>query len=111
MHCRASDKVVPNPNPCPPFGCGSYRVTAKACGLKGLDLGSHGYVEPAAISNPKDINLTPMPSETDQELYVTIISKTHIATRDAVGRAVAIQATGFPSGHRRLYGACRQRTG
>jgi hypothetical protein len=93
-----TDTVVPNPNPCPPLGCGNYRMTAKAYGLKAFDLGSHGYVEPVAISNPKDINLTAYAVGTDQELYVTIINKTHSTTRDAVDAAVAIHATGFSSG-------------
>ena len=90
-----TDTVVPDPNPCPASGCGNYRVTAKAYGLKAFDLGSHGQVEPVAISNPKQINLTAYAVGTDHELYVTIINKTHWTTGDAIDAAVAIQAPGF----------------
>lgn len=92
-----TDTVVPDPNPCPPSGCGNYRMTAKAYGLKAFDVGSHGYVEPVAISNPKEINLTAYAVGTDRELYVTIINKTHSTTKDAVEAAVTIHAPGFSS--------------
>jgi len=92
-----TDTVVPDPNPCPPSGCGNYRMTAKAYGLKAFDLGSHGYVEPVTLTNPKGINLTAYAVGTDRELYITIINKTHSTTRDAIDAAVTIQAPGFTS--------------
>jgi len=92
-----TDTVVPDPNPCPPSGCGNYRITAKAYALKAFDLGSHGYVEPVVLSNPKGVNLTAYAVGTDRELYVTVINKTHSTTRDAIEAAVAIEAQGFGS--------------
>lgn len=92
-----TDTVVPDPYPCPPSGCEGYTMTAKAYGLKAFDLGSHGYVEPVAISNSKGINLTAYAVGTDRELYVTIINKTHSTTRDATGAAVVIEPRGFAS--------------
>lgn len=52
-----TDTVVPDPDPCGPRGCGNYRATPKAQGMKAFSPGSRGFVEPVKISNPKNINL------------------------------------------------------
>lgn len=90
-----TDTIVPDPNPCPPTGCTNYRVTPKGYGMKAFDLGSHGYVEPIAISNPNHINLTAYAVGDTRNLYVTIINKTHTTTHDVTDAAVEIQAPGF----------------
>jgi hypothetical protein len=90
-----TDTVVPDPNPCPATGCGNYRVTPKAYGMKAFSVGSHGYVEPVAISNPKKINLTAYAVGTSQILYVTILNKTHNSSHDAIDAAVVIQPESF----------------
>ena len=92
-----TDTIVPDPNPCGPDGCGNYRVTPKALGMKAFALGSHGYVEPVAISNPDKINLTAYAVGTARDLYVTIINKTHSTTHDATDAEVTIEAPGFRS--------------
>ncbi len=90
-----TDTVVPDPNPCPASGCGNYRVTPKGYGMKAFELGSHGYVEPVAISNPRNINLTAYAVGDAHDLYVTIINKTHSSTHDATAAEVTIQPKHF----------------
>lgn len=90
-----TDTIVPNPNPCGPAGCGNYRVSPKAYGMKAFDLGSSGYVEPLSISNPLKINLTAYAVGTARDLYVTIINKTHSSTSDVADAAVTIDVPGF----------------
>jgi hypothetical protein len=90
-----TDTIVPDPNPCTASGCGNYQATAKALGMKAFSLGSHGYVEPVTVANPKQINLTAYAVGTNDELYVTIINKTHNSTRDATAADVVIEAPGF----------------
>ncbi len=93
-----TDTIVPNPNPCPSTGCGNYTVTPKGYGMKAFELGSHGYVERVAISNPHHANLTAYAVGDAQNLYVTIINKSHTTTHDATDAAVVIHAAGFASG-------------
>ena len=93
-----TDTIVPNPNPCPATGCGNYTVTPKGYGMKAFELGSHGYVEPVKVSNPHNINLTAYAVGDAQNLYVTIINKTHTTTHDATDAAIVIHAAGFTSG-------------
>jgi len=90
-----TDTIVPDPDPCTASGCGNYRTTPKGYGMKAFDLGSHGYVEPVRISNPNKTNLTAYAVGTAQDLYVTIINKTHSTTHDAIDAAVVIQPDGF----------------
>lgn len=90
-----TDTIVPDPNPCGASGCGNYRATAKALGMKAFSLGSHGFVEPVTIDNAKKINLTAYAVGSDGELYVTIINKTHTSTQDAIVAQVVIDAPGF----------------
>ena len=90
-----TDTIIPDPNPCGPSGCNNYRVSPKAYGMKAFALGSHGSVEPVTVSNPEHINLTAYAVGTAQELYVTIINKTHNTTHDATNAAVTIDAPGF----------------
>ena len=92
-----TDTIVPDPNPCTRAGCGNYRATAKALGMKAFSLGSHGFVEPVAIANPRKINLTAYAVGSDRELFVTIINKTHNSTHDATEAHVVISASGFNS--------------
>jgi hypothetical protein len=90
-----TDTIVPDPNPCTPAGCTNYHTTPKGYGMKAFDLGSHGYVEAVAISNPARMNLTAYAVGTEEDLYVTIINKTHTTTHDAMDAAVVIQPDGF----------------
>lgn len=93
-----SDTIVPDPNPCSQSGCGNYRTTPKGYGIKAFDLGSHGYVEPLTIANPNNVNLTAYAVGTEQDLYVTVINKTHSTTHDVTDARVVIQAQGFCPG-------------
>jgi hypothetical protein len=93
-----TDTVVPTPNPCSPAGCGDYRVSPKGYGMKAFELGSHGYVEAVAISNPHRVNLTAYAVGDAQNLYVTVINKTHTTTHDVTDAAVKIHPEGFASG-------------
>ncbi len=93
-----TDTIIPDPNPCTPAGCGDYRVTPKALGMKAFALGSHGFVEPVTIANPRKIDLTAYAVGTAQDLYVTIINKTHMLSHDATAAAVTIDAPGFENG-------------
>lgn len=97
-----TDTVVPDPNPCGPKGCGDYRVTPKAYGMKAFALGSHGFVESVKIANAKNINLTAYAVGTARDLYVTIINKTHSSSHDATEAVVTIEAPGF-NGARAAY--------
>ena len=90
-----TDSIVPDPNPCGPSGCGNFRTTAKGYGMKAFSLGSDGYVEPIAISNPDKINLTAYAVGTRHDLYVTIINKTHSTTHDVTDAAVVIEPKGL----------------
>ncbi len=90
-----TDTIVPAPNPCNSSGCGNYRTTPKGYAMRAFALGSHGFTEPVAISNPRGINLTAYAVGTSRDLYVTIINKTHNSTRDATDAAVTIDADGF----------------
>jgi hypothetical protein len=90
-----TDTVVPYPNPCAKSGCANYQITPKGYGMKAFDLGSHGYVQSVAISNPNNINLTGYAVGTDDDLYVTIINKTHATTNDVMDAKVVIQASKF----------------
>ena len=90
-----TDTIVPNPNPCPSTGCENYRTAPKGYGMKAFDLGGHGYVEPITIENPNAINLTAYAVGDAQNLYVTIINKTHNSTKDSTDAAVTIHSNGF----------------
>jgi hypothetical protein len=93
-----TDTIIPSPNPCPPTGCVDYHITAKGYGIKAFDLGGHGYVEPIAIANPRNINLTAYAVGTDQDLFVTILNKTHSSTYDVANASVLIHADGLRAG-------------
>ena len=90
-----SDTIVPEPNPCAASGCENFHTTPKGYGMKAFSLGSHGSVEPIAIANPNKINLTAYAVGTIQDLYVTIINKTHTTTHDVTDADVVIHADGF----------------
>jgi hypothetical protein len=92
-----TDTIVPSPNPCLPAGCENYRTSPKGYGMKAFDLGGHGYVEPVTISNPMGINLTSYAVGDAQNLYVTVINRTHRTTNDSTDAAVTIQPEGFAS--------------
>lgn len=68
----SSDIIAPDAD-------GQLNIKPKAYGLKAFDLGSHGRVEPVAISNAADMNLTAYAVGGDGNLYVTIINKEHAA--------------------------------
>ncbi len=90
-----TDTVVPFPNPCAPSGCENYHITPKGYGIRAFALGSDGYVEPAAISNPRGINLTAYAVGDSHHVSVTVINKTHSSTHDSTDAMVTIQAKGF----------------
>ncbi|HVC90264.1 MAG TPA: hypothetical protein VND66_06545 [Acidobacteriaceae bacterium] len=89
-----TDTIVPSPNPCV-GACGNYQTAPKGYGIKAFDLSGHGYVEPVTISNPNGINVTSYAVGDAQDLYVTIINKTHSTTNDSTDAAVLIQPNGF----------------
>jgi hypothetical protein len=91
-----TDTIVPDPNPCGPGGCGNYRVSPKAYGMKAFSLGSHGRVQDVTIANPQKINLTAYAVGTPADLYVTVINRTHSTTHDITDAAVMINAPAFP---------------
>jgi hypothetical protein len=93
-----TDTIVPTTNPCSPAGCGNYTTSPKGYGMKAFELGSHGYVEPVAISNPRHVNLTAYAVGDPKNLYLTIINKTHTTTHDVTDAAVEIHPEGFSSG-------------
>lgn len=90
-----TDTVIPSPNPCPPSGCVNYHISAKGYGIKAFDLGGHGYVEPITIANPQNINLTAYAVGTTQDLFVTILNRTHSSTHDVANASVVIRANGL----------------
>lgn len=90
-----TDTIVPDPSPCTPAGCGHYRVTPKAYGMKAFSLGSQGSVERVAIANPGKVNLTAYAVGTPQTDYVTIINKTHSTTHDAADVEANLVVPGF----------------
>lgn len=90
-----TDTVVPDPNPCPKTGCTNYRVSPKGYGIKAFDLGSHGSVMPVSLSNPGKVNLTAYAVGTSQDVYVTIINKTHSTTHDVTNVDAVIDLKGF----------------
>jgi hypothetical protein len=89
-----TDTVTPDPNPCSKAGCGDYRISPKGYGIKAFNLGSHGYVEPLTISNPRGINLTAYAVGSEHDLYITVINKTHSSTHDAIDAEVSIEVLG-----------------
>ena len=89
-----TDTIVPNPYPCVAI-CGNFQAVPKAYGIKAFDLGGHGYVEPVAIVNPDNINLTAYAVGEGQDLYVTLINKTHNSTHDSADAIVTIHPKGF----------------
>lgn len=89
-----TDTVTPDPNPCSKAGCGDYRISPKGYGIKAFNLGSHGYVEPLTISNPRGINLTAYAVGSEHNLYITVINKTHSSTHDAIDAEVSIEVLG-----------------
>jgi hypothetical protein len=90
-----TDTIVPSPNPCPTTGCEDYHTAPKGYGMKAFDLGGHGYVEPVTMSNPNGINVTSYAVGDAQNLYVTIINRTHSTTNDSTDAAVTIEPKGF----------------
>src|SRR5215471_11758678 len=64
---------------------GKYQVNPKAYGIKAFELGSHGRVEPLAITNSAGLNLTAYAAGDTNSVYTTVINKEHGAgARDAV---------------------------
>ncbi len=94
-----TDTIVPDPNPCGPNGCGNYRANPKAYGMKAFSLGSHGRVQAVTILNPQKINLTAYAVGSPDDLYVTVINRTHSTTHDITDAKVAIDVPDFPPAH------------
>ena len=73
-----------------------FQTNPKAYGIKAFDLGGHGVVQPAAMSNPHNLNLTGYAVADSTNLYVTLINKEYGDTgRNA---AVTLFLKGFSSG-------------
>jgi hypothetical protein len=72
---------------------GNYRVHPKAYGIKAFELGSRGRVEPLAMSNVENLNLTAYAVGDANQLFVTIINKEHGAR--ASNSTVNIEISGF----------------
>jgi hypothetical protein len=71
----------------------AYLVNPKAFGIKAFDLGAHGFVQPATMTNLNKLNLTAYAVGNTTNLFITIINKEHGAgARDA---AVTITPSGF----------------
>ena len=66
--------------------------------MKAFELGSRGYAEPVAVSDPHHINLTAYAVGEAKDLAVTIINKTHSTTHDVTDAAVEIHTEGFVPG-------------
>jgi hypothetical protein len=93
-----TDTIVPGnlvSGSCSPAPCVNYQTAPKGYGIKAFDLGGHGYVEPVAITNADGINATAYAVGEGQDLYVTVINKTHTTTNDVTDAAVTIQPSGF----------------
>ncbi len=62
-----------------------YLIRPLGYGIKAFDLGRHGKIVPATISNPNNLNLTAYAVlGDDKNLYLTIINKEHdLGARDA----------------------------
>ena len=56
---------------------GALRITPKGYGFKAFELGGYGTIEPAALSNPKGLNLTAYAVRTTTGHLLTIINKEH----------------------------------
>lgn len=52
-----------------------FQINPKSYGIKAFDLGGHGSVEPVAIGNSNQLNLTAYAVGTASNLFVTIINK------------------------------------
>ena len=75
---------------------GEYLVNPKAYAIRAFDLVCGGRVEPLAISNPNELNLTAYTVRGDHYLYVTIINKEH--GPQARNAQATILAKGFTKG-------------
>ncbi|MBV8906280.1 MAG: hypothetical protein JOZ22_21795 [Acidobacteriia bacterium] len=75
--------------------CGNYQTAPKGYGIKAFNVGGHGYVEPVTIFNPDGINVTAYAAGDRQNLYVTIINKTHSSTNDTTHAQVTVCPHGF----------------
>lgn len=74
----------------------SFQINPKAYGIKAFDLGSHGRMEPATMTNPENLNLTAYAVTDSTNLYVTLINKEYgPAARNAT---VTLRLNGFSSG-------------
>src|SRR5579872_1439920 len=94
-----TDTIVPGNlqnGACSPSPCSNYQVSPKGYAIKAFDLGGHGNSETVAVSNPDGINLTAYAVGNAENLYVTIINKTHGANGGS-DAAVTIVPDGFTS--------------
>lgn len=56
---------------------GRLVINPKGYGIKAFDLGGHGRVMPATITNPDRLNLTAYAVADSNRLYVTLVNKEH----------------------------------
>ncbi len=75
---------------------GDFLANPKAQAIRAFDLVSGGRVEPIAISNPHEVNLTAYAVKGERYLYVTVINKEH--DTQAHNLHATILAKGFTKG-------------
>jgi len=74
----------------------SFQPRPKAYGIKAFDVGGHGRVDPVAVKNPNDVNLTAYAVADATNLYVTLINKEY--GHHGHDAAVKIELNGFAAG-------------
>jgi hypothetical protein len=75
-----------------------YQVRPLGYGIKSFDIGGHGRLVPATISNPENLNLcTYAVLASDKNLYVTLINKEHGENSKAANVTLA-PGSGFTHG-------------
>jgi hypothetical protein len=76
-----------------------YLIRPLGYGIKAFDLGSHGKIIPATISNPENLNLSAYAIlGDDKNLYLTIINKEHGATARDAKISINQNSAGFMHG-------------
>jgi hypothetical protein len=74
----------------------AFQIHPKGYGIKAFDLGGHGRIEPVAMANTNNLNLTAYAVADSTNLYVTLINKGYGSEgRDA---AVNVELNGFGPG-------------
>jgi hypothetical protein len=73
-----------------------YYIRPLGYAIKAFDLGSHGKLIPATVSNPSQLNLTAYAVlGDDKNLYLTLINKEHGQTGRDAGISIVKNSAGF----------------